>query len=219
MNPETPEADPVQEPAARKQDTNANAPMPAHQDRLNELREEYAQTGGVLSGGAVWLFGEIARLREQVARQPAPAVQYGFRLRDSTLLDFATKADRAEQEQRKAEAAIARVRVQCAEWARPIKSGSWDAQIRDDIAASCADMILCALDAPAVDEPSPAAPDVVHPGTEQPVSGPQPVDEPAAGGGQVVQTVPIDWSGAGGIFASLLRKYPNAYPENTTKEN
>jgi hypothetical protein len=94
MSTERPDADPVREPAARKQHTNANAPMPAHQDRLNELREEYAQTGGVLSGGAVWLFGEIARLREQIASRPAPVVQYGFRLRDSTLLDFATKADR-----------------------------------------------------------------------------------------------------------------------------
>lgn len=76
------------------------------------------------------------------------------------------------------------------------------------VALSVTDDVLEVLDA-----------QVVHPGTEQPVSGPQQVDQPAAHGGQVVHAVPIDWSGAGGIFASLIRKYPNAYPENTTKEN
>jgi hypothetical protein len=94
-----------------------------------------------------------------------PGVGPGDELRpdDDTLMRFPTSGDIARAELLRiqgvarnyrartetAGAALARVRAQCAEWARPIRSGSWDARIRDDIAASCAQMILQALDTPA----------------------------------------------------------------------
>jgi hypothetical protein len=37
-------------------------------DRLDALRAEYANTGGVMSDGAVWLFSQVVVLREQVDR-------------------------------------------------------------------------------------------------------------------------------------------------------
>jgi hypothetical protein len=67
---------------------------------------------------------------------------------DTVLAVVRPELDRAGQ----AEAALARVRAQCAEWAEPTKATSWDARIRDDIAAGCADMIRRALDG---SEPTP----------------------------------------------------------------
>ncbi|WP_433893050.1 hypothetical protein [Streptomyces sp. CA-111067] len=66
------------------------------------------------------------------------------------------------------------------------------------------------INGPAVDEPGPAAPDVAHPSTEQPVSGPQQVDESTPDGGPVVQattTVPLDWTGAGRTFTDTIRTH------------
>lgn len=43
-----------------------------HDDyQLDDLRAEYAETGGVTSGGAVWLIGQVVVLREQVQRLTA----------------------------------------------------------------------------------------------------------------------------------------------------
>lgn len=42
--------------------------QPATNDRLDELRTEYAQTGRVTSDGAVWLIPQVVVLREQVKR-------------------------------------------------------------------------------------------------------------------------------------------------------
>lgn len=42
-------------------------------DRLDDVRAEYAQTGGVLSDGAVWLISQVVVLREQVQRLSASA--------------------------------------------------------------------------------------------------------------------------------------------------
>jgi hypothetical protein len=42
-------------------------------DQLDELRTEYANTGGVMSGGAVWLFSQVVVLRDQVRRLSAAA--------------------------------------------------------------------------------------------------------------------------------------------------
>jgi hypothetical protein len=45
-----------------------------HDDyQLDDLRAEYAETGGVTSGGAVWLIGQVVVLREQVQRLTAPS--------------------------------------------------------------------------------------------------------------------------------------------------
>lgn len=103
---------------------------------------------------------------EQRARRAEAAVEV-----------WQANAELAAGQRDQARTAIARVREQCAEWARPIKSGSWDAQIRDDIAASCAEMILRALDTPAVDQPAVDHEHVVQATTKQPVSDPQPLDE------------------------------------------
>lgn len=51
-------------------------------DRLDDLRAEYANTGMVMSDGAVWLFSQIVVLREQVQRLTA------------VLLEAATIAER-----------------------------------------------------------------------------------------------------------------------------
>lgn len=90
--------------------------------------------------------GEVDRLRAKVRRLTSDLAETAGL--EETAADRYQNALHWKERAEAAEGAIARVHVQCAEWARPIKSGSWDAQIRDDIAASCADMILAALTAP-----------------------------------------------------------------------
>jgi hypothetical protein len=63
-------------------------------------------------------------------------------LTTAVLAAVQPEVDRAET----AEAALARVREQCAEWLQPTNSRSWDAQVRDSIASGCAHMILTAID-------------------------------------------------------------------------
>lgn len=99
-------------------------------DRLDELREEYAQTGRILSGGAVWLFVEIARLRDQINRlgTPEPVIQYGFRLRDTTLLEFDT---RAQRDRRMAQFVAAEWQVTpLTRTVRPAQYGEWTEETR-----------------------------------------------------------------------------------------
>jgi regulator of extracellular matrix RemA (YlzA/DUF370 family) len=88
---------------------------------------------------------ELAELRESLRRADRAAERSDASW-DATL-NRRTRTLRERTEA--AEAALTRVREQCAEWIQPTNSRTWDAQVRDSIALSCAHMILAALTPPA----------------------------------------------------------------------
>jgi hypothetical protein len=75
-----------------------------------------------------------------------PALIDAVRVLHALKDDHRTRAETAE-------AALTRVREQCAEWLAPTGSRSWDAQVRDSIALGCAQMILTAIDGEPADQP------------------------------------------------------------------